>query len=130
MESPEDPARVEAEFYDEMGEWRLKPAAWEAAPSLVAERKEFWKVFADCLKELPRRLSAALTLREQELPLFQRVLIRMHLFMCKFCARQKRQMLLLSYLLRIYARPLEVSKAPAVLSREAKERLKKSLAAH
>lgn len=66
MEDVEALADLEEEFFHRKGEWRLRPAEWEANPSRLVERKEFWKVFSDCLVELPKNLSSALKLREME----------------------------------------------------------------
>lgn len=74
--------------------------------------------------EVTRRVSQSL---DEEQPFFQRVLIRMHLLMCKFCSRQKKQMLFIRDLLRIYSTTPGDSAPPAILSREARERIKQSL---
>ncbi len=66
VEDVETMADLEKEFFHEKGGWRLKPAEWEVNPSRLVERKEFWKIFTDCLGELPKNLSSALKLREME----------------------------------------------------------------
>jgi len=66
VEDVETMADLEKEFFHEKGAWRLKPAEWEVNPSRLVERKEFWKIFTDCLVELPKNLSSALRLREME----------------------------------------------------------------
>ena len=76
--------------------------------------------------EVTRRVSRSL---DEELPFFQRILIRMHLLMCKFCSRQRKQMLFIRDLLRIHSTPREDPTPPALLSQEARERIKSSLAA-
>ncbi len=74
--------------------------------------------------EVTRRVSRSL---DEELPFFQRALIRMHLLMCEFCSRQKRQMLLIRDLLRNHL--LQDADASAKLSPAARERIKSALAA-
>jgi len=74
--------------------------------------------------EVTRRVSQSL---DEEQPFFQRVLIRMHLLMCRFCARQKKQMLFIRDLLRIHSTPLRDTVPPGILSQEARERIKRSL---
>ncbi|MBW1944755.1 MAG: anti-sigma factor [Deltaproteobacteria bacterium] len=74
--------------------------------------------------EVTRRVSQSL---DEEPPFFQRVLIRMHLLMCKFCSRQKKQMLFIRDLLRIHSIPRKDPAPPAILSQEARERIKHSL---
>ena len=66
VEDVETMADLEKDFFHEKGGWRLKPAEWEVNPSRLVERKEFWKIFTDCLVELPKNLSSALKLREME----------------------------------------------------------------
>jgi hypothetical protein len=66
---------------------------------------------------------------DHSLPLGKRIGVRLHLFMCKFCARYKRQLLLIHETVRRLAAtaemPGETSGEP--LSQEARERIRKSL---
>lgn len=74
--------------------------------------------------EVTRRVSQSL---DEDQPFFQRFLIRMHLLMCKFCARQKKQMLFIRDLLRNHSSPRKDPAPPVILSQEARERIKRSL---
>ena len=71
-------------------------------------------------KEVSRVVSDSL---DRKLPLHHRVMIRIHLAMCKYCARFKRQILLIREACR---RPEALPEAPdsaAVLSQEARQRI-------
>src|SRR3569833_2665186 len=46
-----------------LGLWRFVIAPW-SAPDRAFEQREFWRIFADCIEHLPRRLADALLLRE------------------------------------------------------------------
>src|SRR3569832_1579799 len=48
---------------DEHGHWRIDIAPWRE-PDRAFEQREFWRIFADCIEHLPRRLADALLLRE------------------------------------------------------------------
>src|SRR3569833_3526854 len=52
-----------AGLFDEHGHWRIDIAPW-SAPDRAFEQREFWRIFAECIEHLPRRLAAALMLRE------------------------------------------------------------------
>jgi hypothetical protein len=69
---------------------------------------------------------------DRRLPLRQRMALRMHLFMCKFCSRYRRQLLFLREAMRrYYAEDLEQGKplSPGSLSGKARERMKATLTA-
>lgn len=70
--------------------------------------------------EVSRRVSLSM---ESALPLTQRAAIRIHLAMCRYCARFRRQLLALRKLGRHSGAPA----TPAALSPEAKERIKRAL---
>ena len=62
-----------------------------------------------------------------ELPFYQRMAVRMHLLMCRYCARFYRQLIMLRKMSRHIDGGQLDTKAPAGLSQDAKERLKKTL---
>ena len=78
-------------------------------------------------KDATRLLSEAM---DHSLPLGKRVGVRLHLLICKFCARYERQLLLIRETVRRLA-AAEETYGPLLgerLSEEAKERIRKSLA--
>jgi len=66
---------------------------------------------------------------DHSLPLGKRVGVRLHLLMCKFCARYERQLFLIRETLRRIVATEEMPGKPPgeTLSGEAKERIRKSL---
>lgn len=66
---------------------------------------------------------------DQNLPFRHRMFIRIHLMMCKYCARFKNQLMMLRKLSRLETISAEEPIPPIVLSMEARERIKKSLRA-
>ena len=66
---------------------------------------------------------------DQSLPLHERMMIALHMWMCKYCRRFKKQLLILSKA----AQFAELSSGDAdqtlSLSQEARERIKKNMAA-
>ena len=64
---------------------------------------------------------------DRALPLYQRMGIRIHLMMCKFCTRYRRQLLILSEAIRLKSIHGEEIELPIALPSEAKERIKRSL---
>jgi hypothetical protein len=67
---------------------------------------------------------------DRSLPFYQRMLMRLHLFMCKYCSRLKEHFEALSTASRheeLYGNELDESRA---LSHDGKERLKKFLKNH
>jgi hypothetical protein len=66
---------------------------------------------------------------DTSLPIGKRIGMRLHLLMCKFCARYERQLLLIRETVRRIAATEEKPGEPPgeTLSEEAKERIRKSL---
>lgn len=66
---------------------------------------------------------------DTSLPIGKRIGVRVHLLMCKFCARYERQLLLIREMLRRLVPEGGKDGGPAeeTLSVEARERIKKSL---
>jgi len=77
-------------------------------------------------KEITRMVSESL---DRKLPLHQRMGIRIHLFMCKFCSRYRKQLLILREAMRLQERYLEDTKPSLTLSPEARERINRSFIA-
>ena len=78
-------------------------------------------------KDVSQLLSESM---DRSLPFYQRVLMRMHLIMCKYCSRLKEQFEVLRAAGRheeLYGNELDESRA---LSNDGKERLKKFLKNH
>ena len=74
-------------------------------------------------KEVTRMVSESL---DRKLPLHQRMGIRIHLLMCKFCSRYRKQLLILREAMRLYARYGEDAEPYLILPPEARERIKLS----
>ena len=66
---------------------------------------------------------------DQILPLHERMMISLHLWMCKYCRRFKKQMLLLSKAARLVEFSTGDAESTITLSLEARERIKKNMAA-
>ena len=66
---------------------------------------------------------------DRSLPFGKRIGVRLHLLMCKFCARYERQLLLIRETVRRLAATVEAPGEPfgETLSEEAKERIRKSI---
>jgi len=75
-------------------------------------------------KEVSRRVSESM---DRKLPLYQRMLIRMHLLMCKYCARFRRQVVMLRKLCRSHRLNENFSDPNASLSPDARERIRQAL---
>jgi len=77
-------------------------------------------------KDVTRLLSESM---DHSLPLGQRVGVRLHLLICKYCARYERQLLLIRETVRRIAAMEDAYGSPIGehLSEEAKERIRKSL---
>jgi hypothetical protein len=78
-------------------------------------------------KDVTRLLSESM---DRSLPIGKRVGVRLHLLICTFCARYKRQLLLIRETARRFAAIDDArgSLAGESLSEEAKERIRSSLA--
>lgn len=75
-------------------------------------------------KEVSRRVSESM---DRNLPLYQRMLIRMHLMMCKYCTRFRRQVMMLREFCRSRRLDEHVLDSAATLSPDARERIRKAL---
>ena len=75
-------------------------------------------------REISRKVSESM---DVQLPLHQRLSIRVHLFMCRYCARFKKQLLLLQAAGRAYEAQLDTVGPSATLSAEACDRIRASL---
>jgi len=77
-------------------------------------------------KDVTQLLSESM---DHSLPFGKRIRVRLHLLMCKFCARYERQLLLIRDTVRRIAAAADTPGEPSVmtLSEEAKERIRKSL---
>lgn len=75
-------------------------------------------------KEVTRMVSESL---DRKLPLHQRMGIRIHLLMCKFCSRYRKQLLILRESMRRYSMYGEESEPSLALPPEARKRIKRSL---
>jgi len=66
---------------------------------------------------------------DRSLPFGKRIGVRLHLLICKFCARYERQLLLVRETVRRLAATVEAPGEPSgeTLSEEAKERIRKSI---
>jgi hypothetical protein len=75
-------------------------------------------------KEVSRRVSESM---DRRLPLYQRVLIRMHLLMCRYCARFRRQVMFLRELCRSLQLDERVIDPSVVLPLDVRERIRQAL---
>ena len=75
-------------------------------------------------KEITQIVSESL---DRKLPLHQRMAIRFHLTMCRFCSRFRKQLLILRKIMRFQDMFIEDEKHPITLSIKARERIKRSL---
>ncbi len=75
-------------------------------------------------KEVSRRVSEAM---DHRLSFYQRMLIRMHLLMCRYCARFRRQVLLLGKLCRSRQLDERFLDATVVLPAEARKRIRQAI---
>ena len=58
------PEHVNGDFFDERGEWLVKPGKWRENPQQYFEQREFITVLQQCLTGLSAKQSDAFTLRE------------------------------------------------------------------
>ena len=75
-------------------------------------------------KEVTRLISESL---DRELPLYQRMGIRIHLLMCKFCSRYRKQLLFLRATMRLHVEHSEDMEPSIKLPPEARERIRQSI---
>lgn len=64
LPASEEAEEIPGELFTKSGKWSRQLTPWNAAPDQVAEDREFWSVFADCLKQMPAHLSYVYRLRE------------------------------------------------------------------
>jgi hypothetical protein len=79
-----------------------------------------------CCKDVSRKFSESM---DWKLPVHERMLIRMHQLMCRYCARFRRQLLLLRELSRSDKLPGVTQKSALGLSPDARARIKSALKA-
>ena len=77
-------------------------------------------------KDVSHKVSLSL---DASLPLHQRLAVRMHLMMCRYCARFRRQLIMLRKACRLVDDEPSTDEATATLSNETRERIKKVLRA-
>jgi RNA polymerase sigma-70 factor (ECF subfamily) len=53
-------------YYQQGGNWKIRPAKWDVNPLKIYEQREFVDAFLKCLAELPQRLSDVFVRREME----------------------------------------------------------------
>jgi hypothetical protein len=75
-------------------------------------------------QEVSRKVSHAM---DAPLPLHQRIAIRIHLMMCRYCARFRRQLVALRKMSRLEDPDRPTDETPATLSEDAKRRIKEKL---
>lgn len=75
-------------------------------------------------KEVTQIVSESL---DRKLPLYQRMGIRFHLSMCRFCWRFRKQLLILRKAVRFQDKYVEDAKHPLTLNAKTRERIKRSL---
>lgn len=75
-------------------------------------------------KEVTRMLSDSL---DRELSFHQRVGLRMHLLMCKFCSRYRKQLLFLRETIHLHAARGEDVEPSTTLPPEARERIERTI---
>ena len=66
---------------------------------------------------------------DASLPFHHRMAIRMHLLMCRYCSRFRRQLIMLRKMSRLMDDEPSTDETSATLSNETKERIKKALRA-
>ncbi len=75
-------------------------------------------------KEVSRRVSESM---DRRIPLYQRLLIRMHLLMCRYCARFRRQLMFIRELCRSRKLDENLPDKLAHMPPDARERIKQAL---
>jgi hypothetical protein len=61
---------------------------------------------------------------DRTLPLYQRIGIRIHLMMCRYCARYEKQLLFLRKAIKVYSSAADDEQNPTTLSEESRNRIK------
>jgi RNA polymerase sigma-70 factor (TIGR02943 family) len=56
--------RLEDEFFDDRGRWKIRPAKWTIDPHEALKQDDFRVVFEKCLEAAPERLARVFVLRE------------------------------------------------------------------
>ena len=79
-----------------------------------------------CCKDVSQKISESM---DRTLPLHHRMFIRIHILMCKYCSRFRRQLLLLREAAQKMDLSPEALAAAVGLSPEARERMKKAIEA-
>lgn len=77
--------------------------------------------------EVSRMVSESL---DRRLPLRQRMGLRVHLLMCRFCARFKNQLLIMRDAIRLHESRGEDPVSSVALSQETRNRIKEALSRH
>jgi len=67
---------------------------------------------------------------DRKIPLFQRLGIRIHLMMCRHCARYQKQLLFLRKAIRFYSAAEHDEEPTATLSDESRDRIKCTINDH
>jgi len=75
-------------------------------------------------KDVSQKVSESM---DRKLPVSQRVGIRTHLMMCRFCSRYKRQVFLLRETLQLYATHTQIVQPLATLPLASRDRMKELL---
>lgn len=75
-------------------------------------------------KDVSQQVSRSMDI---QLPYFHRIAIEMHLLMCQYCARFRRQLIMLRKMSRHIDGNQSGAESISKLSKESKERIKKSL---
>ncbi|MDA0660379.1 MAG: hypothetical protein O3C60_16275 [Planctomycetota bacterium] len=64
QESIDDASAPESNPFRPRGKWATPPARWVATPDQLAENREFWTIFSECLGKMPAHLGQAFQIRE------------------------------------------------------------------
>lgn len=65
-ENIDDFSSSQDNLFDKKEKWKIKPGDWGGDPKNVYQRKELMAAIHTCLADMPKKLSAAYTLREME----------------------------------------------------------------
>jgi hypothetical protein len=78
-------------------------------------------------REVTRMVSESM---DREMPLIQRMGIRFHLMMCRWCSRYRKQLLFIRTVLKLYLAREDQLELADGLPQEARERIKLALKRH